>query len=336
MSRPIRWYRSHRAPPPQDLVRPSVSRRVRNRLRGWLPEADVRGRTIVLYARQGFRRLSAWAGMFSEFHSVLGALAYAEARGAAGVRVDFRSPLYLDPARGANWWTHFFEDAEMRIGPGAGVRDEVHLNRVVARYGRHGGFCDYVNGTTPYLYPMTYGVSRSELHRLLTDHVRVRPEIQDEARRWSAGSFAPGSYVVGVHYRGTDSTFGRGGWFIDHRTYRIPYDAYAAEVQAVVDAAAPRACEVLVATDEVEFLDFMRSQFGDRVRCVEEAPRVHADGVAIHFDPSLQVSTYQKGRSALVDCLLLAATDYLVKGRSNLSDASLVFNPRLPYSFCVH
>ena len=36
---------------------------------------------------------------------------------------------------------------------------------------------------------------------------------------------------------------------------------------------------------------------------------------------------------ALVDCLVLAATSYLVKGRSNLSDASLVFNPQLPYSF---
>jgi hypothetical protein len=36
-----------------------------------------------------------------------------------------------------------------------------------------------------------------------------------------------------------------------------------------------------------------------------------------------------------VDCLRLAATDYLVKGRSNLSDASLAFNPRLPYSFCL-
>jgi len=38
--------------------------------------------------------------------------------------------------------------------------------------------------------------------------------------------------------------------------------------------------------------------------------------------------------AALVDSLVLARTSYLVKGRSNLSDASLVFNPALPYSFC--
>ena len=53
----------------------------------------------------------------------------------------------------------------------------------------------------------------------------------------------------------------------------------------------------------------------------------------MHLDRALAVSNYQKGASALVDCLLLAATHYLVKGRSNLSDASLAFNPDLPYSF---
>ena len=40
---------------------------------------------------------------------MLGALVYAEAHDAAGVRVDFRSPLYDEPDRGPNWWTYFFE-----------------------------------------------------------------------------------------------------------------------------------------------------------------------------------------------------------------------------------
>jgi len=92
---------------------------------------------------------------------------------------------------------------------------------------------------------------------------------------------------------------------------------------------------VAVATGEIECLAFMRREFGDRVLCVEDAPRVHAGATAIHFDRTLGVSNYAKGKSALVDCLLLAATHYLVKGRSNLSDASLAFNPQLPYSFCV-
>ena len=73
---------------------------VRNWLRARLPEPDVRGKTMVLHSRRTFPKVtrnglrSDFHGLFSEFHSVLGALVYAETHGAAGVRVDFRSPLY--------------------------------------------------------------------------------------------------------------------------------------------------------------------------------------------------------------------------------------------------
>jgi hypothetical protein len=333
---PIRWYRSRAPLAPDAAPPPSLSRSIRNWLHDRLPEPDVRDRTLVLYARQGFRRLSAWAGMFSEFHSVLGALAYAEANGAAGVRVDFRSPLYVDRDHGPNWWTYFFVRAHMPLRATAADPAELHLNGVLAKFGRHGGFCDVVNGRTPYLYPMTYGVSRSELHRLLETHIEVRPEIRDEINRIVAASFDRDAFVVGVHFRGTDSTHGLGGALVDYRTTPVPYAAYATEVRRALESASPRRYQVAVATDELEFLAFMRDEFGDRVFAVEDAPRVHAGTTAIHFDRTLGVSNYQKGKSGLVDCLLLSATNYLVKGRSNLSDASLAFNPRLPYSFCVH
>lgn len=325
VSAAVEWYRSDRTSGPSPLVRPSFSRATRNWLRDLLPEPDIRDRMMVLYARQGFRTLSSWAGMFSEFHSVLGALAYAEAQGAAGVRVDFRSALYIDPELGPNWWTYFFTSADMHV-PQRRARGDVHLNRTVAKYGKHGGFCDVVNGATPYLYPMTHGVSRPELHRLLTTYIQVQPEIHDEVERMAGAWFERDGYVVGVHYRGTDST---------HGAEPIPYSVYADEVRRALEAAAPRTYQILVATDEIEFLDFMQREFAGRVLYGEDAPRVHAGGRAIHFDSTLPVSNYQKGKSGLVDCLLLAAASYLVKGRSNLSDASLAFNPRLPYSFYV-
>ncbi len=74
---------------------------------------------------------------------------------------------------------------------------------------------------------------------------------------------------------------------------------------------------------------------GSRVVAAPEAPRVGPDDAPIHFNQTLAVSGYVKGESALVDCLLLARSDYLVKGRSNLSDASLLVNARLPFSFCI-
>jgi hypothetical protein len=333
MSAEAEWFRSNRSVPPADLLEPTLGRRLRNWFRGRLPDPDVRGKTMVVYARQGLRKMSAWAGMFSEFHSVLGALAYAEARGAAAVRVEFRSDLYVDPAHGPNWWTYFFERDLMPIGNRIPT-GEVHLDGSLAKYGRHGGFCDVVNGPTPYLYPMTYGVPLADVHRLVAEHIQVRQPILDAVADARARAVEPGAFVVGVHYRGTDSTR-RPGLMTDNQTRRIPYDAYAAEVRRTLEATAPRTYQIFVASDEIDFVAFMRKAFGDRVVCADDAPRVHAGDLPIHLDRALAVSNYEKGKSGLVDCLRLAACDYLVKGRSNLSDASLAFNPGLPYSFCL-
>ena len=335
MSRLPDWYRSSTPLAPDAAPHPTVSRAIRNTVRRLLPDPDVGGKTIVLYARQGLRRTSAWAGMFSEFHHALGALIYGERHGAAGVRIDFRSTLYVDPAHGPNWWAYFFARADLplRREPPAG---EIHLTRRLAKYGRYGGFCDLVNGDMPYLYPMTYGVSRDELHRVVRAHVEVRPEIVADVDRIVADAFAPDAYIVGVHYRGTDSTHSAFGLVNDYRTAPVPYTMYSDEVRRVLEAAAASRYQVLVASDEVEFVECMRREFGaERVLCLEDAPRARAGGTAVHFDTTLGVSNYQKGKAGVIDCLLLARSHYLVKGRSNLSDASLVFNQTLPYSLCL-
>ncbi len=331
------WYRSSG---PAPAVQRSAQRAVRDWARGCLPEPVVRGKTVVLHSRQTFPKItrrglrSEFHGVFSEFHSVLGALLYADAHGSTGVRVDFRSPLYVEPERGPNWWTYFFQETLMRFAHSAQADgDEVHVNGIVTKYGRYGGFSDLVQGSTPYFYPMTHGISRQALNRLIRDHVQVRQEIHDDVARFVAERFEPGAYVVGVHYRGTDATHNWTGKFSHYRTDRVPYRAYADEIRWALEAASPRAYQVFVATDEIDCLDYMRREFGDRTVCVEQSPRVRADSQAIHLDRTLPVSNYQKGRSALIDALVLAATSYLVKGRSNLSDASLAFNPELPYSF---
>jgi hypothetical protein len=345
MSQSIRWYRSDQLPP---RPAPSLRRTVRDWIRASLPEPSVVGKTMVLCPRRTLPKRtrsgfgSEFHGLFSEFHSVLGALAYAEAHGAHAVRVEFDSPLYVEPVRGSNWWTYYFERGLMRLEANmdevdqknGGPDREVRLDRAVSKYGRYGGFSDLVQGATPYLYPMTFGIDRDGLFRLVSSHIEVRREIADEVDRLAATLFEPGSFRVGVHYRGTDATHGWSGLFNHYRREPVPYDAYVDEVRHVLERQQPRAYQVFVATDEVEFLERMRREFADRIVAYHGSPRVSADSQAVHLDRSLAVSNHLKGKSALIDCLLLAATNYLVKGRSNLSDASLVFAPRLPYSFC--
>ncbi len=342
------WYRSA-SPLPPDRHRPSWTRAVRNAARRLLPDPDVRDKTMVVYARQGLRRSSAWAGMFSEFHHGLGALAYAEGRGAAAVRFDFRSALYVDADRGPNWWTYFFANDRATIRD-VRPQGEVHLIRRLAKYGRYGGFCDLVNGATPYLYPMTFGIPLTELHRLFTAYIGLRADIRAEADALIDRMLDRRRFVVGVHYRGTDSNERAIAGLNDYRREPVSYGVYADEVRRVLrersvgailreggsDAATARDYQLVVASDEREFLQFMEREFGpDHVVFLRDAPRSRAGGPAIHFDRTSGVSNYEKGKAGLLDCLLLAASDYLIKGRSNLSDASLVFNPSLPYSFCL-
>jgi hypothetical protein len=329
------WYRSAQPPP---LVARTWRRRMRDAVRGLLPEPDVRGRIVVMRSRRTLPKLtrdgirSEYHGLFSEFHSVLGALIYARARGAAGVRVAFDSPLYADARYGPNWWPYFFERDTMRVDRGAADAPELALDGIVTKYGRYGGFSDVVQGVTPYLYPMTFGVDRHALHALVASDATVRPEIVDEAQARARASFEPGAFVVGVHYRGTDSVHRWAGLLRHYRTTAVPYVAYLDEVRRVLTMAAPRTFQVFVATDESAFVDAARRAFPGRVALID-APRAGSDGRPVHLT-SGGVSPYEKGKSAMLDALLLASTSYLVKGRSNLSDASLIFNPDLPYSFC--
>src|SRR5262249_49682127 len=169
---------------------------------------------------------------------------------------------------------------------------------------------------------------------LVAPHPHVRREIADDVQQRINATFEPGAFVVGVHYRGTDSIHSGFGRLNDAQTSRTPYRAYADEVRRAIERAGASRHQVVVATDEEDNLPFMRDEFGRAVVCAEDVSRGRAGGPAIHFDATLAATNYQKGRAGLVDCLLLAGCSYLVKGRSNLSDASIVFNPRLPYSLC--
>ena len=268
-------------------------------------------------------------GLFSEFHSVLGAVHYARLHGAAAVRVDFRSPLYIDAACGPNWWLYFFEREVMRVNDTGVSPKEVRLNRIVTKYGRYGGFSDVVQGATPYLYPMTYGLDRHTLHRYIAEFATPRRDVRERSRQLARELFDSNAFIIGVHYRGTDAVHRWVGPLRHYRTRSVPFSVYADEIRSVLERTAPRLFQLFVATDESAFLDFMRREFRDRVIALD-APRAKT-GRPVHLDPSVQAAA--KGDSAMLDALLLASTHYLVKGRSNLSDASLIFNPDLPYSF---
>jgi hypothetical protein len=127
---------------------------------------------------------------------------------------------------------------------------------------------------------------------------------------------AVGAAVVGVHYRGTDKA---------EDAPRVPYDHVATLLREQLRSR-PAGCRVFVATDEAAFVEYLHGAFPSLVtsremfRSVDGRPIdvVNADG------------NYQKGLDAVVDCVLLSRTDFLIRTASNLSLCATLFNERLP------
>ncbi len=306
------------------------------RLHSPLPAPRVRDRLLVITHRRD--TLGGWLskqqGLFSEFFAVLGALRYAERNGAAGVKVEFSSDLYRDPARDANWWSYFFAPL-MWLGP---PRPDPPVVRADGwtRFGPHAWNDSWTAQIIPgnagrRPYPIDSSAEMHEAARLTARHIRPQPALLARlGERWTAHT-APGDFVVGLHYRGTDK--------ITAYPYRSPdYRLYAEQLERVLARHQPKAWRVCVATDETEFIDWAVGRYGDRVFFQPDAPRLSSgDPVARRTGThkNLALPGYLKGETAVLDCLLLSRCHHLIKNRSSLSDISLAFNAALPWTFIL-
>ena len=242
---------------------------------------------------------SAGSGLFSEFCAVLGALDHYEKwkRIYAGLRVDFADHgLYYDPAHGENWWKYYFEPIEFgRIEHGAttivSVRQHDIFAHAIAR------------------------LSRKRGHALIGRHVRPKTCISDKVEPYVRENFHD-SFVIGIHYRGTDKF---------EEAPRIPYERVHAAVLDAIKTAMPVRYKLFVATDEQAFLDYMLAEFPGVLAYRTMSRSI--DGKPTHLK---EASNYDKGEDAIIDCLLLARSDYLIRTASNLSLCSTLIEPELP------
>lgn len=299
-------------------------------------EPDVQGKMMVIYNRRDtlWGSVSKKQGLFSEFFSVLGALKYAEENGAAGVVVFFDSDLYLDPPHGKNWWAYFFEP-RMTISADAGSAQEIHFDRILRRFGPHGWNLSWSSVILPRHprsrpYPLDAGEEMKAAAALVKRHIRVNPTLLEKVTSLRSKYFGD-EFVIGVHYRGTDKRL--------LYPYMSPsYTIFEAEISRVFERHSPGGFRIFIATDEIEFLDWATERYPGKVVHYDLSPRLSAhDPVATKggTHKNRRFSSLQRGESAVIDCLLLAECSYLIKNRSSLSDVSLAFKPRLPWTMIL-
>jgi len=241
------------------------------------------------------------AGLFSTFHDVIGALdLYDKEKDhrSVGLIVDFEDKgLFYDAAHGPNWWNYYFEP--IRLGK--------------------------LNGT-PYKFPSwkksvlsfeaEFGLSPEHYHALVKNYVFLKSALQQKLDTFIKEQFED-SYVVGVHYRGTDKK---------GEAPVVSYESVCNRINEDLERSKHKNVKIFVATDEESFLDYARQRFPGQV--ISSSAIRSQDNSPVHFS---KVGTpYQRGEDAVVDCWLLARCSILYKMASNLSDAAMKMNPKMP------
>jgi hypothetical protein len=156
-------------------------------------------------------------------------------------------------------------------------------------------------------------------HNLFSKFIAISPDILGYVDGFCKERFS-GEKVLGIHYRGTDKT---------EEAPRISYE----ECCLIIDKKLVElngVSSIFVSSDEGEFVLYLKTRYKDRIN-VHYHDDVHrsVNGKSIHRERDVG-DNFQKAKEALVNCLILSRTDYLIKTASFLSAWSCVFNPELP------
>ena len=157
-----------------------------------------------------------------------------------------------------------------------------------------------------------------EAHNLYKNFFRIKPGVIKKAEDFAEMEFS--GDVLGVHYRGTDKKY---------EAPAVEYSAMEKFIDRVINKIGQEAAagfRIFVATDDVEFITYLKStKFNDKILyfgCTELA----VDGRPVHLSPG---DNYRKGVEALSIIYLLSRCTWCVKTASQLSAWAVIFNPNL-------
>jgi hypothetical protein len=202
---------------------------------------------------------------------------------------------------GPNWWEYFFEP--IRIGKEKEPKYRFSLYE----------HCLFVGNTM--------AMPRKKVFKLIRKYIHVKPEIQEEVDSFVNQNFE-NHFVIGIHHRGTDKVTE-----VPLVPFEKTYQALTDVIQNLTDEQ-KSSFKIYVATDDQHFFNYMLNLFPSQM-IYNDFVR-SSDGQALHWgsDNKFQ-SIYQKGKEALVDCLLLSKYNILIRPNSTLSIISGCFNPTM-------
>ena len=228
---------------------------------------------------------------------------------------------FYDPTHGENVWEYYFEPV-MGVSSDA-LRTDYHTADVHEQSEKE---VFWVHQRDPErlatfwawkvpVDPAEWMRCKRQLGRdFVSRFIRVKPHIRAKVDAYAAAHFtAP--YMIGAHVRGTD--FG----------YAQPttVEKYFEAIDAHVREQGRDDFGVFLATDQKQFVDQFRERYENRLVHYE---CLRSDTDVAPFQLPVE-SPYALGEEMLIDILLMAKCDHLIKGAAAAGEYALWFAPNL-------
>jgi hypothetical protein len=215
-------------------------------------------------------------------------------------RLIFTNPLYAT-APGEDWLEGYFErGARIREFPGElALPPDCYLPQLGNLQRR--------------IQPIWAKLTIERAHDLFFSSLKFKKDLIDETDAF-CNVHGVSAETIGVHFRGTDKR-------LEATTTR--WTDLAASVDACLGG---KLSNIFVATDEPEFLEFMRSRFS-RGRVIDLGCREIYSGFSAHFAPG---NPAVKASEAIRTIITLSRCGMLIRTRSHLSAWAKIVKPALP------
>ena len=249
--------------------------------------------------------MDAKIGLFAQLNQCLRIFAHCEQHGLKPI-IFLSSPFYVK-AKGENWLEYFFESRKLD------ENDRKLVDNGSVKFS-HVSDVDQLGLPTNFALRMTLEYA----NHLLWSYVSIKSELMDYVDSFAERQFSNRT-VLGIHYRGTDKK---------SEAKPVTWE-YVATTISNYTAANPDVDSLFVASDEADFIEWIKREFKHMNVLSHDDTLRSRNGIAIHVQPALG-DNYIKGKEALVNSLLLAKCDALIRTSSFLSAWSSIFNPSLP------
>lgn len=228
-------------------------------------------------------------GMFGMCNYILSLLSAYERKSIDKLKIDFEDKgVFYEESRGPNWWNYYFEPLDLTPQSIERTTNVISLNSLSMR---------------------------EQNHALYKKYIKIKPFLHEKATHFQKQNFKT-PFTIGVHYRGTDKK---------EEYPRTPYFRMKQKIKDIAVRYRLKNYQVFVATDEVEFIEYLKKEFGPKVIYTPSTRSTTKE--PIHFNSK---NPFLIGQEAIIDCLLLSKCQYLIRTQSNLSSFSTFINPQLP------